>query len=204
MLSRTEENWELKRKWRNEAPKCRRRAIREYWQQKVEHLKSKPTDFYRTFRPFLCDKNKSQDRKCINLWTNGEIVKDQNKVADILVNFFSTMADGNGGRDVNSFKGEDLSNQPSLTNILNANKNMHGNFRFKPLRSKQVQTALEKQNVRKASGYDFITPKMLKLASSGIADSLTKLWNDQKHGRKVNGILFTKRIIDLMKRTIAP
>lgn len=54
---------------------------------------------------------------------------------------------------------------------------MHGNFRFKPLRSKQVQTALEKLNVRKASGYDSITPKMLKLASSGIADSLTKLYN---------------------------
>ena len=52
----------------------------------------------------------------------------------------------------------------------------HGNFKFKPLRSKQVQTALEKLNVRKASGYDSITPKMLKLASSGIADLLTKLY----------------------------
>ena len=35
--NRTEENWELKKKWRNEATKCRRRVIREYWQQKVDH-----------------------------------------------------------------------------------------------------------------------------------------------------------------------
>ena len=60
----------------------------------------------------------------------------------------------------------------------NANKNMPGNCRFKPLRRNQVQSALEKLNVRKASGYDSITPKMLKLASSGIADSLTKLYNE--------------------------
>lgn len=131
--NRTEENWELKRKWRNEATKCRRRAIREYWQQKVDHLKSKPTDFYKTFRPFLSDKNKGQNRTCINLRTNGEIVKDQNKVANILVNYFSTMADEIGGRDVNSLIEEGLSNHQSLTNILNANKNMHGNFRFKRL-----------------------------------------------------------------------
>jgi len=105
-------------------------------------------------------------------------VKDQNTVANILVNYFSTMADEMGGRDVNSLTEEDLSNPQSLTNILNANKNMHGNFRFKPLRSTQVPTALEKLNCRKASGYDSITPKMLKLMSSGIADSLTKLCNE--------------------------
>ena len=176
--NRTEENWELKRKWRNEATKCRRRAIREYWQQKADHLKSKPTDFYKTFRPFLNDKNKGQDRTCINLRTNGEIVKDQNKVANILVSYFSTMADEIGGRDVNSLTEEDLSNHQSVTNILNANKNMHDSFRFNPLRSNQVQSALEKLNVRKASGYDSITPNMLKLTSSSIADSLTKLYNE--------------------------
>ena len=119
-----------------------------------------------------------QNRTCINLRTNGEIVKDQNKVANMLVKYFSTMADEIGGRDVNSLKEDDLSNHQSLTNILNANKKMHGNFRFKPLRSKQVQTVLEKLNVRQASDYDSITPKMLKLASSGIADSFTKLHNE--------------------------
>ena len=41
-----------------------------------------------------------------------------------------------------------------------------------------VQLALEKLNVRKACGYDSISPRMLRLASSGIADSLTKLFNE--------------------------
>ena len=55
---------------------------------------------------------------------------------------------------------EDLSNQPSLKNIVNANKDKHGYFRLKLLRRNQVQSALEKLNVRKA-----IAPKMLKLQS---------------------------------------
>ena len=102
-------------------------------------MKSKPADSYKTFRPFLNDKNKGQNRTCINLRTNGEIVKDQNKVADILVSFFCTVADEIGGRDVNSSTEEDFSNHQSVTNIVNANKNMHDSFRFNPLRSNQVQ-----------------------------------------------------------------
>ena len=57
---------------------------------------------------------------------------------DVLLNYFSSMADEIGGRDVNSLTEEDLSNHPSL-NIMNANKYKHGNFRFKLVRSNQVQ-----------------------------------------------------------------
>ena len=65
-------------------------------------------------------------------------MKDQNNVANILLNYFSTMADEIGGRDVNSLTEEDLSNHASL-NIMNANKNKHGNFRFKLVRSNQMR-----------------------------------------------------------------
>ena len=54
--SRTEENWELKRIWRNKATDYRRKAIEEYWKQKADDLKAKPSEFYKTFRPFLSDK----------------------------------------------------------------------------------------------------------------------------------------------------
>lgn len=44
--SRTEENWELKRIWRNKATSYRRKAIKEYWKQKADDLKAKPSEFY--------------------------------------------------------------------------------------------------------------------------------------------------------------
>ena len=50
-------------------------------------------------------------------------------------------------------------------------------FHFRKIKSAQVKSALEKLNTRKACGWDSITPKMLKLASTGIADSLTMLFN---------------------------
>lgn len=50
--NRAEENWETKRKWRNEATKFRLRAIREYQKQKVDHLKSKPSNFQRRLNCF--------------------------------------------------------------------------------------------------------------------------------------------------------
>ena len=36
--NKTNENWELKKKWRNEATKCRRRAIKKFWKEKADHL----------------------------------------------------------------------------------------------------------------------------------------------------------------------
>lgn len=61
---------------------------------------------------------------------------------------------------------------------------MLDSFRFNPLRSNEVLSALEKLNIRKASGYDSITPNMLKLALNSIADSLTKLYNESVHERE--------------------
>ena len=174
--SRTEENWELKRIWRNKATNYRRKAIKDYWKQKADDLKAKPSDFYKTFRPFLSDKK--QPASEIHIKANETIEKDQEKVANVLANYFSKMANDIGGAGVNSLTEDDLSSHPSLTNICNANKSNLKNFCFQPLSSNSVQLALEKLNIRKACGYDSISPRMLRLASSGIADSLTKLFNE--------------------------
>ena len=53
--NRTNENWEVKRKWRNIATKYRRQVIQEYWQRKTEDLKAYPREFYKTFGPFLSE-----------------------------------------------------------------------------------------------------------------------------------------------------
>ena len=176
--NRTEQNWELKRTQRNEATKLRRRAIKEYWQEKTEHLKSKPNEFYKTFMPFLNSKRKVQNGTNISIKTNEkEIATDQNIVANILANYFATVADDIGGANVNTLTEDDLLNHKSIRNIEKETVNKI-EFSFQPLSTRRVQTALEKLDVRKAAGYDLVTPKVLKIASSGIAESLTKLFNE--------------------------
>ena len=54
----TSENFEMKRKWRNEATKQRRIATRQYWKKVSDNVGSDPRKFYKTFRPFTDLRNK--------------------------------------------------------------------------------------------------------------------------------------------------
>ena len=68
-------NLDKLRKCRNEATRQRRRAISPYWRDKSNHLKENPTDFYRTFMPFLGSKH---DNKQIV----GTLTTDMSKAFD--------------------------------------------------------------------------------------------------------------------------
>ena len=176
--NKSDENWELKRKWRNEATKLRRKAIRQYWQTKADHLKSKPGDFYKAFKPFLSDKPKDQSRTIIEIRRNdGRVERDQRNVSNLLVNYFASIADNIGGVEVNMLNEEDLSDHSSLRSIERICEQSPINFNFSEISILQVQSALENLKVNKAAGWDTITPKMLKYAAKGVADPLTKLFN---------------------------
>ena len=111
--NKTNENWELKKKWRNEATKCRRRAIKKFWKEKAEHLKSKPYDFYNTFRPFLSDKR--QNGSDINIRkADGKVEKEQRNVSNIMVSYFATMADAIGGVGASMLNENDLFEHSSI------------------------------------------------------------------------------------------
>ena len=80
--NRSPENWELKRKWRNIATTERRKAIKNYWTQKSDELKTKPRDFFKTFNPFLRSKGKQVTN--ISLRVNENIVTDQQSVVEVM------------------------------------------------------------------------------------------------------------------------
>ena len=61
--SKTSENLELKRKWRNEAARQRRIAIKQYWKEVSHDLKSNPKNLFQTFKPFLDRKDKEDNMK---------------------------------------------------------------------------------------------------------------------------------------------
>jgi hypothetical protein len=47
------------KKWRNEATRLRRKAIKNYWNGISIELNSNPRQFFKTFKPFLNSKNKT-------------------------------------------------------------------------------------------------------------------------------------------------
>ena len=60
------------KKFRNEATRLPRKAIKSYWKAKAEDLKNKPQDFYKTFMPFLSSKSISRQVSDIKLNINGQ------------------------------------------------------------------------------------------------------------------------------------
>ena len=104
--NRTQENWELKRKWRNLATKERRRAIKVYWAQKSDELRRRPRDFYKTFKPFLSEKTKEETKIAIEI--NERIVTNQKVVTDELGDYFSTAANAIGGIQVTNLGENDF------------------------------------------------------------------------------------------------
>eukprot|EP00794_Sanderia_malayensis_P014557 gene14557-16059_t len=63
---RTAENWELKKKHRNETTRQRNNAKKDYWMQKTEELKDKPRNIFTAFNPFIGKKNEKGENNLIN------------------------------------------------------------------------------------------------------------------------------------------
>ena len=119
----TQENWENKKKCRNEATRQRRLAIKEHWKKKADDLKANPRDFFKTFRPFLSTKGHQGDIE-IHLRTDGDVVeKDQSRVADLFADYFATIADGIGGDKSKLDSPEDFQDHPSVAAIANNIRN---------------------------------------------------------------------------------
>ena len=173
--NRTQENFELKKKYRNLATKERRKAIQEYWHKKTEEMHDKPASFFKAFKPFLKESNKQTTH--LNLRTDRAVVTDQAKVANLLANYFTSVTSNIGGDHVNSLKENDHQEQASIKAIREAK--LGSKFDFKLVNEVQVAKALDKFQPRKACGWNpSAPPSLLKMAASGVAPSLTHLYND--------------------------
>lgn len=106
--NRTAENFELKKHWRNEAKRQRRISIRNYWSKVLNNFHQNPKNFYKTFKPFLDKKDKGDGTRDICLNFDSNLVRDQEGVTEHLVEYFSTIASGNGGKNVESLVKSDL------------------------------------------------------------------------------------------------
>ena len=68
---------------------CRRKAIRTYWKEQATKLKCKPSEFYKTFMPFLTDRDKGNTNE-LSLSINRTIGRDQYEVSYHLCEYFAT------------------------------------------------------------------------------------------------------------------
>ncbi|CAB4025980.1 Hypothetical predicted protein, partial [Paramuricea clavata] len=176
---RTKENFELKKKYRNIANKGRRKAVSAYCHKTSEDLRDKPSEFYKTFKPFLSDKVK--DPAVICLRTNESTVKtNEYEVTELLADYFNTAACSIGGDHVNNLTEKDHDYHNSVKVIRETfQTNPNAGFEFRKLSQDEVTFTLEHLNPKKASGWNpGTTPNLLKKVARGVSPSLTNLYNE--------------------------
>ena len=106
----------------------------------------------------------------------GIVVQDQFEVAEQLVNYFITAAASIAGDNVISITEENHDNHGNVKTLREVYQGTH--FEFNRVSIDEVQRALENNNPNKSCGWDTrAPPKLLKKVASGIAPSLTTIYN---------------------------
>ena len=169
--------WEDYRKKRNEAVKIRKLSLGNYFS---ENCAKKDKKFWTTISPFFSNKHqKGGDNIILN--DNDKLVVDSNVVSNIFNYYFVNIASSIGFDDsiVNcddSIKKH--KNHASITKIIGRFGGKCNTFSFKPVSSAAIKNKLKSINVRKATGFDNIPGKLLRVVNNELSRPLANLINE--------------------------
>ena len=177
---KTNAAWQCYRKQRNLVTKLKRNAIKTYFNNKCNNQTSNNKQFWDTVKPFLT--NKSNRTNQISLLENDKVISDTNEVCNILNNYFINIASNIPvPLDINSLTTQGVidaySNHPSIKCIRN-NVTSQNNFSFQTVSSSQIKQKIKCLKTNKASGYDMLPAKLIKLASETLSVSLMPIINN--------------------------
>ncbi len=140
---------------------------------------NKARHFWQTVRPYLSDKG--ENHHDIMLCKDDELVSDPDIVASMFNDYFTTFTDGIGiTEEINGISiieiNEKYKDHPSIIKI---EYKYSGNvFTLKQVSVNNIEKLLSNMNPRKATGFDQLPPKLLRIAGSAIAPSMTALVNN--------------------------
>jgi hypothetical protein len=182
--NRIESNWDSYKIRRNLVTKLRRISIRNYFKSKTENL-SNPKDFWKIVKPFITDKNNLSNETII-LREGDELLIDEEKVCNAFNHHFTTAAKNIGYDDsIPSYVSNDhlmnyiskkYENHPSICKIKQNFKNV-STFDFECTNIAEVSKVITKLDVKKAMGYDYVSPKILKISTKHVCQIIVKLIN---------------------------
>ena len=166
----TEESDQLRKQWRNIATSIRRKAIKQYWKERSDELRTNPRTFFKTFTPFLRDKGFGE--AAIHLMEGNNIVQYQYEVTELFASYFATIADSTG-IGLNTIPEADHPGVKRIENIWSDNV-----FIFRQVHRSEVLAALAKLNPHKATVHDLVLPKVLRMIADEVASPLTHIYNE--------------------------
>jgi hypothetical protein len=181
--NKTDKNWEIYRTQRNLVTRIRRQSIRSYFVSKTDGV-TNSRQFWKIMKPFVSDKNSVSDDSII-LRENDELITDSTEVCKVFNNYFVNVAETIGFKDEIPFlsSSNDIfnhiitkyCNHPSIIAIKTNGFNHI--FDFEMTSEEEVKQIILKLDIKKSMGYDFISPKIIKLSCQYITPIITDLIN---------------------------
>ena len=94
-------------------------------------------------------------------------------MAEVLVDFFATIADGIGGNCVQVKSVDDFKDHPSIQRIKQESETWTQTTDVKAIKQGRVLAVLESLNTNKATGCDGIPAKVMKIGAEELSQPLT-------------------------------
>ena len=163
------------RRQRNLVVKIRKQSLREYFSK---NCSIKDKTFWNTISPFMSDK-KSKTSNII-LHENDQIITDKSQVCDIFNDYFVNIASSIGFDDNITSVETAITKHSSHPSIIKI-KDRHpitNQFSFKPVSTKNIRDKLKSIDPKKATGFDNIPGKLLRIAHNELCVPLTYLINN--------------------------
>ena len=175
--------WDRYRKARNHVTKLKAVSMNAYFSEKCnsDMFRKTPSNYWQTIKPFLTDRTKSTDQN-ISLFHDNRVINDPVKVCNIFNDYFINAASDIG-------KEHPIQHDENIEDILCSYKDhsiirrikyhvsQRSTFNFSPTTAKEVHDLLKNVDSQKATGYDNVPPKIIKMPADEFASPLTNLIN---------------------------
>ena len=173
--NKTDINWENFRKQRNKCTAIKLRVKADYLKKETENPNPQNSKFWKIISPYISDKGHHNDESLM-LLENNEIIKRKEQVASIFNQFFVNIVEHTTNIKPETF--QFTGNNDSIDQIINYYKNHMSpklireqiqenereNFELKLCNEEEIESIILKLNSEAASGFDKISPKILKLS----------------------------------------
>ena len=175
-----QQNWENFRKQRNLVNKLKRKSLQKYFDDNCCSDKNKGKHFWEIVKPFMTNKTKSSNEN-ITLYEGDSLISKATDVCNIFNDYYVNVTNSFCESEyINDMSAEQVidhyENHPSVKLITDKFETSQS-FDFSHVTQNVTQSKLKKLKTNKASGFDNIPAKFLKLGADHLSYSLTPIIN---------------------------